>query len=431
MSDEVKGFNPKYPETIQYITPDDITKDFLLKILAVTRKDGKDIQVLPPNTKFTLDINKGAFFKYFKNAKDLHGKETTVGRFITNVFLLSISNSLYVPTKDKEVQYVSEFVDYTNKAFTKGVMEDVGNSVGRLLLQGKISYKEVTEFIDRSQWFGYTSAIFTLPSLDVKTLLVDDVIIAYKNKLLAENKEAIERNDIMVFNDMEKKLLEFAAERMKSKGAIGKYIYDSGYNGSWGNNFKTTSIWRGLSASSDNPNDIKIVKSNLVDGVAKEDLVAHADVAVAGAAGRAVDTRKGGYLVKIANAAYGAVRSDGSADSDCGTKLTREVIIDSSNWKNYEYRNIVENGKLIELDGETIKKYFGKPVRMRSPSMCTQREPCAKCLGNAFRRLQIRNVGLRAANLFSQIMNASMKSFHDTSKKPTSYNLMDYIKPLK
>ena len=233
----------------------------------------------------------------------------------------------------------------------------------------------------------------------MKTLLVDDEIIAYKNKLLAENKEAIERNDMIAFSDMEKKLLDFAAERMKSKGAIGKYIYDSGYNGSWGNNFKITSIWRGLSASSDNPNDVKIVKSNLVDGVAKED--------------------------------YGAVRSDGSADSDCGTKLTREVIIDSSNWKNYEYRNIVENGKLIELDGETIKKYFGKPVRMRSPSMCTQREPCAKCLGSAFRRLQIRNVGLRAANLFSQIMNASMKAFHQSGKDVKPYNLMDYIKPLK
>ena len=59
------------------------------------------------------------------------------------------------------------------------------------------------------------------------------------------------------------------------------------------NNYKTTSLFRGVTPKSDDPTNYDIMMSNLTDGVEKKDLPVFFDVAVSASLGRAIDTRKG------------------------------------------------------------------------------------------------------------------------------------------
>lgn len=71
-------------------------------------------------------------------------------------------------------------------------------------------------------------------------------------------------------------------DTLNKNGATGIITYNSGWNGSIGNNLKNTSLFRGIAPTSYDPSKYVISKSNLVDGVAKEDIVSHADIAIAG-----------------------------------------------------------------------------------------------------------------------------------------------------
>ena len=399
------AFDKTNPSSIMDITISDITKSFIFENFSVQRINGKDSEPIKPSTKFKLDANRG-LFKHFKNAKALDGQETTVGRFIENIFFLSIP----LEEENYEGELLSSMIDYTNVPFKAGVMKGIGNQVGLLLLEQKIDTHVVREYIDRTQWLGNILAIFTIPSLDNKTFHMDKAIKTYRDKVLKENKEAIERKDLVTFNKIEKDILSFAAKHLKEQGATGQMIYDSGYNGDWGNNFKNTSIFRGIVAASDDPTNVSISLSNLTDGVAKEDLVAHADIAVAGAAGRAVDTRKGGYLTKIFNAAYSSVVA-GEPGSDCGTKGYITVTLTPKNIGSYRFRYIIDdkNG-LVLLTSELFPEYVGKTVKMRSPIHCRDVQICSKCLGKQFELLKTKNIGLHISRQSSQIMNFSMKS---------------------
>lgn len=225
---------------------------------------------------------------------------------------------------------------------------------------------------------------------------------------------------------MEKEILAFSDEELNKVKASGKHIYDSGFNGSFSNNFKVTSVMRGIAPKSDNINQFRLGLSNLTDGVAKEDIVTQADLGVVGASGRAKDTQLAGYKTKIFNAAFGPI-SAGKKDSDCKTTRTRKVEITDKNFKFYRYRYILEKGELVCLTPSNKDKYLGKTVNMRTPLYCTAENPCNKCLGEMSYKLKIRNIGLNVSRITTKLMNLSMKSFHNLSVKPNQYNLLDYI----
>lgn len=124
--------------------------------------------------------------------------------------------------------------------------------------------------------------------------------------------------------------------------------------------------------------------------------------------------------------------------TDCKSKRTIQVKLTSQNKDDYTYRFVLDKGKLVCLDDETIGNYVGKTVQMRSVKYCIAPEGkiCYACAGKLFYLLNIRNSGLTSSRVSSTLLNLSMKKFHDASIKlyqinPSDMMLSTALKPVK
>lgn len=109
--------------------------------------------------------------------------------------------------------------------------------------------------------------------------------------------------------------------------------------------------------------------------------------------------------------------------SDCGSKSYIDIKLTSKNIDKFMYRYIKEGGKYIMLSPDVIKKYVGKTVQMRSPMHCTGKKLCNMCAGDIFYKMNIENVGLLTSQISSDMLNASMKKFHDSNQKMTEIDI--------
>jgi hypothetical protein len=415
------------------IKPEDITKSFLYHYFTVPF--GKSSPLV--DNEHELILNLDILKKYnsclleYSNIQELIGKTATIGQIIANIRLTFIPFE-FTENDDKGMilkQHkgnLANLINFVNEPMTKKVLGKLDQSIATVFLDGEVNNVVMNTYINNSQWLGYTTAPFSNPSLDVKTIDPSDTIINYRNKKLAENKEAIENKDALTFGQVEKDILNFAAEQLDKEGATGKMIYDSGFNGDFSNNYKVTSIMRGVSPKSDDLNNFEIATSSLNEGVKKEDIPAHADLAVLGGAGRAKDTALAGYKTKMFNAAFGSVTA-GLKGTDCRTKGYEEIFLTDNNAHDYRFRNIIVDGKLINLDRNTMKKYLNRKVMMRSPLHCNSKKICNICMGDLTYKLKIRNIGLHVARITTKLMNFSMKSFHSMTVSGTDYDLTEYI----
>ncbi|WP_368880291.1 hypothetical protein [Proteus mirabilis] len=416
-------------ETFDFLnmTKDDVTKDFLISNFAyLGDKDPK----INPNQEIVIDdskIKSNSPIRLFKNYDSIKNQTTKIGRIIHNIFLYTIDIR---NENDEIVGNTASLIDFINEPITGKTLGKPESVLSEYFIDGKVTPEVMEEYINRLQWYSYTLAIFQVPSIDMKTINPSKTIRKNVTEKLEGIKEAIEQTDVLTFSKTEKEILEFAKGELEKDGATGKLIYDSGFNGSWNNNYKVTSLFRGASTKSDEPSNFNISTSSLVDGVKKKDIPAFADLAVLGAAGRAVDTRKGGYLTKIFNSAFSALIADVKG-SDCGTKRTITVKLDKSNINRHVYRFYIENGKLQQITLDNKDSLIGKTVQMRSPMRCESRRICNKCLGDRLYKIQIRNIGLHVARISSRIMNFSMKKFHNMEVTPKPYNILNFVKKIK
>ena len=432
-------FDVKNPKSVLYLKTHEVTKDFLINTFATVGDN--DAPLINPNSTLILDekalTEANSPILKFKNIKSILGEKTTVGCFVSHLVLFDINfdftdsyRSVEGDVKFSNKGNLCEYLNYHNGAFTKKVMGSFDGEIANLFLERKIDSSVGTVYVDRAQWLGYTAAIFSCPSLDLKTVNPSKKIRNFRDKKLKENAKAIEEKDLKRFSEIEKEILDYAADELNKDDATGKLIYDSGFNGSFTNNFKVTSIFRGIAPKSDNLSEFEIVTSSLNEGIKKTDIPPHADLAVLGGAGRAKDTALAGYKTKIFNAAFGAIVA-GQHGSNCKTKRTSEHLLTAKMKKGYMYRNILDGTKIIQLTPDNFDMYVGKKVQMRTPNYCITREICSVCLGDMSYRLKFRHIGLHVARFTNKLMNLSMKAFHDMSADPDTFNLLDYIEEVR
>lgn len=376
----------------------------------------------------------------FKNYNDaIKDKEIKLGRIIVNLFFYDIDTE-----KDLdellEIKHtnVLKLVNFLDAPFNKKTLGKSNSQIADLFTLSFLDSTMVAMinavYINRSSWLGYIMTTFVSPTLDIKTMRPSKKIVDYKNKVFKENKKIFDDNDSFKFAEIEKDILKFASKELDDENAQGKLFYDSGFKGDFSNNYKNSSLFRGLAARSDDPLDLNIVKSNLLDGVTKEDLATVMDVAVVGSLGRAIDTRMGGYKTKIFNSAFPSMVI-GQRTSNCKTPITIPVTLTADNLSDYRFRFFVEKGKLYLMeefmqgfsDAENIqaiksklphrdieivdsKTLIGKTVQMRTPVYCQSKKMCNTCVGDMFYRLHVVNIGLLANLISGQLMNYSMKS---------------------
>jgi hypothetical protein len=199
-------------------------------------------------------------------------------------------------------------------------------------------------------------------------------------------------------------------------------VYKSGARADFGNNYKNMHIMKGPVYAQ---GEWRVIGHNFTEGLEKDDIPMYANAMISGQYPKSVGTQVAGYLFKKVSAGYQAIVAD-RPGSDCGTKQTITVRLTDSNKNDFIDRYAVVGDKTIILDDNTIDKYVGKDVKLRSVLYCKGGNvKCNKCLGEMFYRLGIENVGLSTTKLATTILNLNMKKFHDATAKLYDIDLND------
>ena len=330
-----------YKQMLLKLTPDDITSDFIFTYLADTSKkeNGKLIQV-PSKIKTydTFTLKKGEYF----NTENI---TTNVGLFIFNKFLIEES--------------FSKVVGYVNTPVNAKIQKNIEAKISQALLDDVIKVEDMVKYLNKLQWLSKEfNAVFS-GSFTMKTLKPVPKVMKHKEKLVKENEEALKQGDIAVAVNIEKELLDMAREELK--GDPGMDLYNSGARGSFDNNYKNIAVIKGPIY---NPvtNKYDFVSSSFMEGIKKEEIPIVANSIPAGAYPKAVGTQVGGYYNKQISAAFQGVVLD-KPGTDCGTKLTLEILINNSNKSQFLHRYIVVGSNLVLLDDNNIDKYINKKVK--------------------------------------------------------------------
>lgn len=326
---------------------------------------------------------------------------TTVGIFIFNRFV--IEEDLF------------DVFGYINENLNKKKVGKMTDTLKYALLEDDITIDQMKLFLMKLQkLMPYVSILSPNISMDVYTMA--SKIEPKKQQLLKQHKEAIDKGDPTVVGQIEKELIKQAKDMLKDDPSLD--VYDSGVRSSYTNDFKNMYIMNGCVLDSDPEakNKYKVITSNLMNGVKREEYATLAMSLTAGPYARARKTQYGGYWEKLIISAYQHLKT-GPAGSDCGTNDTVEVYLTSKNVDMWMYSYIKEGSTLTELTSKNRDKYLNKKVKFRFASLCEYKDPscfCNKCIGNLFYRIGVNNIGTSMPVIGSTLKNRSMKSFHNS-----------------
>ena len=386
------------------LKPEDITYELGMQLFAdhVKKVDGQVIEV---KSRFEPH-------DYFKlNAGEYINKETiitTVGSFIFNKFII-------------EPRF-AEFMDYNNEVINSDGLKDLENKLSKLLLEDKITTTDFADYLDRIQWLGMQFHEPLAASFTMRGLKPIPKVIKRRGELVKQNKEALEKGDVMVMSAIEKELVDLAKAEISDDPSMD--LYYSGARGSIPNNYKQLSIVKGP-VYNKTIGKYQFIQNSFFEGLRKEDIAAAGTNVINGQYPKSCGTAVSGYKAKQVSSLGQAVmlRKD---VNDCGTKGYLELVIPPSMKSKFLYRYVIDNGKLVLLDDSTMDKYVGKKIKLRSIMYCgCDSGVCMTCAGRLFEKLQIDSIGLTTSTLTGALLNLKMKSFHDTSVKINEINLDD------
>lgn len=333
---------------------------------------------------------------------------TTIGIFIANKAI----------TEDLKV------VGYINKTFNGKLLDKLSDAVAAALLADDITLEQCFHYIDNTQWlFGGKVAHIINTSLSANIMRLPPDAKKLRDELIKKNHDKLLiENDPLVSAEIERAVTSKAMEDLRKANDPAMAIFDSGCGVDPYNNYKTMFVMKG--AVKDNTglysSGYKIATSDYDRGVTIEDQAKVADNLVTSSYASGVKTQDAGYSAKKFNMMYQNI-SLGPRGSDCGTTDTEEILIDDGNaeeWGNYHF--IMEGGKPVMLTPDSVKSYIGKKVHMRVPDRCKMKgsQYCNVCFGDRSYRIDVTNVGLAMNIACGAMLNASLKTKHDTTIKP-------------
>lgn len=371
----------------------DITKSFIEENFG-RHYDIKARKIIDPKYPFggKITLNKG-------DLENVHSKiETNLGRLIVNKFLFTDGLMHVIP--------------FINEPITGKVLKKFEQLIANALIDGKIEADVMARYYDRIQWFGFGLHSIVCASLSEKTIYPLPEVMKLKEELFKKYEDDLKGpNALAVAAKIEEILMDEAKKILKDDPGL--EFYNSGTKASFKGTYKDMMIvkgpvWNNVTKRFD------VIKSCLASGINKDEIDNFASQVIAGSYPKAVDNSYSGYFTKKFFACYQNVVLD-EPGSDCGSKSYRTMTLTADNYKYVKYRYINDNGKLVCLTPEAAPKYFGKTVQMRSPMFCCGEKLCNKCIGDLAYRLKLTNVGLTVSDIGSEMLNAGMKGFHDSS----------------
>lgn len=382
--------DPKITHKILSLKSEDITADDINELFA-TRFDMKTKTKKPPL------VPRGSVVKLkageYINKRDIM---TTPGLLLFNKIFVEGAFEEIIPD------------GYYNEALNKGGINKFFGYISDALASGKLDQMEhIVPFIKKWEVYGFMQMGGICSSFTPNTAKADKELMKMKQELLSKLPENPTLQQVV---DVEDELVK--AARDKFKDDPGMSLYDSGARGSFNNDYKMNNLMVGPVK---NPitGDYNYMKSNLSDGIQKEDIPIVANSVVNAAYPKAVGTADAGHKTKQFYMGFQSLKV-GPKGSDCGTNKTIDVLITAKNANDYVDSYIVENGKLVLLTKENVKSYVGKVVHKRTPLYCISDDICNVCAGNRYHNIGITEIGATSVALPNGLMNKGMKAFHDT-----------------
>jgi hypothetical protein len=184
---------------------DDITYNLIMNLFGDFK--GKALS----NPYDLLEVPVGAFYYYEdkekkKRKSNTNKFTTTVGLFLWNVFIRDLNFS----------RFFDGYIDYTIGKKKYGGIEQ---TLSYALIEDEITTKDLMEFEDLVEWFMPFETILT-PNHTEKMITSTKIINRKKNELLKKYAKEIEAGDPVVAERMEKELLQFAKESVKTTFVI-------------------------------------------------------------------------------------------------------------------------------------------------------------------------------------------------------------------
>lgn len=388
---------PITAEKRQYLLetePSAYTFDDLVRMFSIRQNKVTGEMIEPeyrPGDK--MNVPKG----FWGNASDI---QTTVGRFI-------LYQIIFVQSK------LTDIVPFENKVSNNTNYGSYESRIARALTNGSLSVEKMSKYIDIRDWFGLQLHAPICTSFTPGILFLPKSIQQLKQKLVKDNEEKLSAGDPKAGEAIEQELIKNAREALK--GDPGLDLYDSGARGSFNNNYKNINLIRGP-VFNEATKKFDFIANSLMDGLSKTDFTPHANSLVNGAYPKSIGTAESGYLGKQLQAMLQMERLNPDPESDCGTKYSLTITLSKDIIHDYDYRYIIENGKLKLLDPSIIEQYAGKTVKMRSVMFCNGGNvKCAKCAGLYYYKLKKEFIGLQTVRASTTLTNANMKKFHDNT----------------
>jgi hypothetical protein len=387
-----RSLTPVETEKLLNMKGEDFTFEVLTDMFGcVDHPDGKNYPTFYPEDTMTIPKN-----GYLKNTEPI---KTTVGRFVFNKILC-------------EKTGIAPVVGYVNLEITEGWFSGFEKKIARDLLLDKYTTEQMYDYVDTRDWLGMQLHALITPSFTPGTIKIHPEVQKLKDELFKKYEKEIAAGDAAVTEMIEKALIEKTKEVFKDDP--GMDLYNSGARGSLGNNYKNIALMRGA-VYNRGKGKFEVVKNSLNDGLAIKDIPISSNTILEGAYPKACGTQESGYIAKQLLAECQTEWLDVHG-SDCGTKRGIPIEITDENYKRYIDRYIMVNKKPVLLDDDTIKKYIGKRVELRTPMTCIKTAKgglCNICGGEFYYRTENTNIGLSASKIGNALSRMNMKKFHD------------------
>ena len=330
--------------------------------------------------------------------------ETSLGMLLFNRYVL-------------EGEHVIQVTKYWNTPLSNKGMGQFEKMLASLVVANMITTQDQGNVIDARDRLGAWVCCFLGTAVSSSLLMPMYDVNKRKDELFKQYANDINSNDpvkqILKTNEIEKELVGMVRNNLKNAGEVNDLFNSGVYN--LDNNYKTINVMRGA-VFNDITQKYDVVESSLMDGINRKDIPAFANSVVAGAYPSAVGTADAGYMSKQMMALLQSEELDPNPKSDCGTKATIPIHIDSSTAKYVLRRNILDGSKVVTLNSNNIGSYMNKTVKLFSPACCIHDRICAKCGGPLFYELGVTRIGLLCTQFTDKILNIKLKSKHNLSQ---------------
>lgn len=333
---------------------------------------------------------------------------STIGRLIINYLLIS-------KNFDNKIEYI-------NKEFSVSSLE---GDIARLLMEDKITVESYLNFVDSVYYICGLARIFNVSATE-RNITPPPGITDFKKKLRKEfdNKYGSDWvNDKTKIVEFQEELKKQDDEWLKDDPTKGRLLNKKIKDNARVKMFLTFGGEVGLDKKSGN---VTFIENSLLDGYSKDpkEISAMFNSIRSASFDRGHETQKGGAAAKDLLRASSSISIK---EGDCGTKLTKKILITEDNHKSFTGRYYVQNGKVTPI--EDTSSLIGKTIELRSPMYCNEPNSnyCSVCVGKSI-AINPKGVSMQLLDVSGVLLTASLKSMHNSQLNAKRFNIQDMVK---